>query len=125
MVNSLPTMYFTSMPSPIATARALRFLLTYIKKYRLTIGTGIALLMVVDTIQLIIPRIIKKILDTLGEQGFSRDTVLKNALIIVALAAAMVVLRFFWRLCIFLPSRKIETNMRDDLFNHLTGLSFS
>jgi ATP-binding cassette subfamily B protein len=118
-------MYFTSMPSPIATARALRFLLTYIKKYRLTIGTGIALLMVVDTIQLIIPRIIKKILDTLGEQGFSRDTVLKNALIIVALAAAMVVLRFFWRLCIFLPSRKIETNMRDDLFNHLTGLSFS
>jgi ATP-binding cassette subfamily B multidrug efflux pump len=37
----------------------------------------------------------------------------------------MVVIRFFWRLCIFLPSRKIELRMREDMFSHLTGLSFS
>jgi ATP-binding cassette subfamily B protein len=111
--------------SAISTPRALKFLLYYIKKYRITIGTGIALLMVVDAFQLIIPRLIKKILDTLGEQAFSRDLVFKNALSILALAAGMVVLRFFWRVCIFLPSRKIETRMRDDLFEHITGLSFS
>ena len=101
------------------------FLLSYMKKYRLTIFCGIVLLMIVDTFQLIIPRIIKRILDVLGEQNFSHGLILKNALYIVALAAGMVVIRFFWRLCIFLPSRKIELRMREDMFSHLSGLSFS
>ena len=101
------------------------FLLSYMKKYRLTIFCGIVLLMIVDTFQLIIPRIIKRILDVLGEQNFSHGLILKNALYIVALAAGMVVIRFFWRLCIFLPSRKIELRMREDMFTHLSGLSFS
>lgn len=101
------------------------FLLSYMKKYRLTIFCGIVLLMIVDTFQLIIPRIIKRILDVLGEQNFSHGLILKNALYIVALAAGMVVIRFFWRLCIFLPSRKIELRMREDMFSHLSSLSFS
>jgi ATP-binding cassette subfamily B protein len=95
------------------------------KKYRVPIASGIVLLMVVDTFQLIIPRIIKRILDVLGDQNFSQALILRNALYIVALAAGMVILRFFWRLCIFLPSRKIELHMREDMFSHLTGLSFS
>ena len=109
----------------ISTWQAIRFLLSYVKQYRVAILTGIALLMIVDTFQLMIPRIIKKILDVLGEQSFSQGLVLKNALLIVALAAGMVIIRFFWRLCIFLPSRKIELRMREDMFAHLTGLSFS
>ena len=109
----------------ISTWQAVRFLLSYVKQYRVAILTGIALLMIVDTFQLMIPRIIKKILDVLGEQSFSQGLVLKNALLIVALAAGMVIIRFFWRLCIFLRSRKIELRMREDMFAHLTGLSFS
>ena len=109
----------------ISTWQAIRFLLSYVKRYRVAILTGIALLMIVDTFQLMIPRIIKKILDVLGEQNFSQELILKNALLIVALAAGMVIIRFFWRLCIFLPSRKIELRMREDMFAHLTGLSFS
>ncbi|HEX7511256.1 MAG TPA: ABC transporter transmembrane domain-containing protein, partial [Chitinivibrionales bacterium] len=111
--------------SKISTSQAISFLLKYLKTHRVSIAVGIVLLMVVDTFQLIIPRIIKKILDTIGEKGFSQTTVFRFALIIVGLAAAMVVIRFFYRICIFLPSRKIETRMRDDLFSHLTGLSFS
>jgi ABC-type multidrug transport system, ATPase and permease components len=111
--------------SKISTWKAIGFLLSYMKKYRLAIACGIVLLMIVDTFQLIIPRIIKRILDVLGEQNFSQQLILKNALYIVALAAGMVVVRFLWRLCIFLPSRKIELRMREDMFAHLAGLSFS
>jgi ABC-type multidrug transport system fused ATPase/permease subunit len=66
--------------SKISTWEAIRFLLSYVKKYRAAIITGIALLMIVDTFQLMIPRIIKKILDVLGEQNFSQGLILKNAL---------------------------------------------
>ena len=109
----------------ISTARAIKFLLSYIKKYRLIISVGIALLMIVDMFQLVIPRIIKNVLDALGGQTFSHELILKNALYILMLAAGMVILRFFWRICIFMPSRKIETGMRNDLFRHLTNLPFS
>jgi ATP-binding cassette subfamily B protein len=95
------------------------------KKYRFSIAFGIMLLMIVDTFQLIIPRIIKTVIDALGEQTFSLGPVVKSATLIVGLAAGMTVIRFFYRLLVFLPSRKIETGIRDDLFAHLAGLSFS
>jgi ATP-binding cassette subfamily B multidrug efflux pump len=109
----------------ISTKRAIGFLLSYMKQYRAPIGIGIVLLMVVDTFQLIIPRIVKKIIDSLGDQAFSGELIMKNALFIAALAVAIAVIRFFYRLLIFLPSRKIETSIRDNLFAHLTNLSFS
>jgi ATP-binding cassette, subfamily B, multidrug efflux pump len=109
----------------ISTGSALRFLLSYMKKFRVSIAAGIVLLMIVDTFQLVIPRIVKRIIDTLGEQHFSQELVMRYALAIAGLAAAMTLIRFFYRLLLFLPSRKIETAIRDDLFAHLTGLSFS
>jgi len=109
----------------ISTGSALRFLLSYMKKFRVSIAAGIVLLMIVDTFQLVIPRIVKRIIDTLGEQHFSQELVMRYALAIAGLAAAMTLIRFFYRLLIFLPSRKIETAIRDDLFTHLTRLSFS
>jgi ATP-binding cassette, subfamily B, multidrug efflux pump len=109
----------------IPTGKAVRFLFSYMKKYRFSIALGIALLMVVDVFQLVIPRIIRTIIDALGEQTFSWDLVLKNVIAIAALALGMTVIRFCYRLLIFFPSRKIETGIRDDLFAHLTGLSFS
>lgn len=120
-----PIIFLCMSKSGISTWKAVGFLLSYMKKYRLIITCGIVLLMIVDTFQLIIPQIIKRILDVVGEQEFSQALIVKNALYIVALALGMVVIRFLWRLCIFLPSRKIELRMREDLFVHLTRLSFS
>jgi ATP-binding cassette, subfamily B, multidrug efflux pump len=98
---------------------------SYMKRYLASIITGILLLMTVDTMQLIIPRIVKTVLDTLGEQTFSSTIILKSALTIVIIAVAMTVMRFCYRLCLFLPSRKIEMKMRNDLFEHLTRLPTS
>ena len=109
----------------IPTSRAIRFLFSYMKRYRFSIAIGIALLIVVDIIQLVIPRIIKTIIDALGNQIFSRDVVLKNVVMIAGLALGMTIIRFCYRMLIFFPSRKIETGIRNDLFAHISGLSFS
>jgi ATP-binding cassette, subfamily B, multidrug efflux pump len=109
----------------IPTGRAIRFLISYMRRYRFSIAIGIALLIVVDIVQLIIPRIIKTIIDALGNQSFSWDVILKNVVMIASLALFMTIVRFCYRMLIFFPSRKIETGIRDDLFAHITGLSFS
>jgi ATP-binding cassette, subfamily B, multidrug efflux pump len=109
----------------IPTGRAIRFLVSYMKRYRVSIAVGIALLIVVDIVQLIIPRIIKTIIDALGNQVFSWEVILKNVMMIAGLALGMTIIRFCYRMLIFFPSRKIETGIRDDLFAHITGLSFS
>jgi ATP-binding cassette subfamily B multidrug efflux pump len=114
-----------SKTTSISSKKAALFLLSYVKKYAWSVAAGMALLVVVDLFQLVIPRIVQKTVDILGEGKFSRETIASNSLAILALALGMVVIRFFWRLCIIRPSRQIETRMREDMFGHLTGLSFS
>jgi len=109
----------------ISTKRALFFLFSYLKKHAILVICGMLLLVAVDLCQLVIPKIIQKTLDLLSESQFTQSIILANALKILGLAAAMVLLRFFWRLCIVGPSRKIETQIRQDIFSHLMSLSFS
>jgi ATP-binding cassette subfamily B protein len=109
----------------VSTKSAIAFLFSYVNKHAAAIVTGMLLLVAVDMCQLLIPRLVQRTMDVLGEEHFAQSVILANALKIVGLAVAMVVLRFFWRMCIVGPSRKIETQMRKDMFAHLTTLSFS
>ncbi len=111
--------------SAVSTGKAGSFLFSYVKKHTLSIAGGMALLVAVDLFQLMIPRIVQKTVDLLGEEHFAREAIFTNAATIAGLAFGMVILRFFWRLCIMGSARKIETEMREDMFVHLSGLSFS
>jgi ATP-binding cassette, subfamily B, multidrug efflux pump len=111
--------------SPVPTKKAALFLLSYVKRHALSMAAGMILLAAVDLIQLVIPQIVRATVDLLGREQFSRETIILNAAKIAGLALAMVAIRFVWRLCIMGPSRKIETRMREDMFAHLTGLSFA
>ena len=104
-------------------SQATKFLLSYLRKHTTSITLGMLVLIAVDTIQLIIPKIIQQTLDTLSNTSFSTSIILKKSLIIIALAASTIVLRFLWRLFIIRPSRKIETQLREDMFEHLEQLS--
>ena len=104
---------------------AIKFLLKYLRHHKLSLFLGLLALMVVDSFQLIIPKIIQHTLDTVAGTSFSGTVILKNSLIIIALAALMVILRFFWRFFIVRPSRKIEQQMRNDMFETLLKLSAS
>jgi ATP-binding cassette, subfamily B, multidrug efflux pump len=109
--------------SPVSTKRAIRFLLSHLKRHSLSLLLGFFVLVAVDSLQLVIPRIIQSILDRLGAQDYSTSFTVKYSLLIAALALAMVVFRFLWRLLIVKPSRKIEERMRLDMFSHLEQLS--
>ncbi|UCB45082.1 MAG: ABC transporter ATP-binding protein [Spirochaetota bacterium] len=105
--------------------KALRFILSYVKRHLTEVISGIILLMAVDLIQLFIPRIVQHTIDLLGEANFSYTIITQNMIYIILLAFGMVIIRFFWRVLIVGTSRKIEKEVRHDMFAHLQTLSFS
>lgn len=109
----------------ISTKKAFKFLLSYVKRHYIYYILGIIVLVFVDLAQLVIPRVIQKVIDLLSLQNFDQNLILKNSLFILLLALGMAFLRFFWRLFIIGSARKIEMEVRDDMFVHLQKLSFS
>jgi len=105
--------------------KAFAFILSFVKRHVPAVAAGVLLLMAVDLIQIIIPRIVQRTIDALGNAVFSQDLVLKNTLFILSLAFGMVILRFFWRIFIMGTARKIEKEVREDMFSHLQRLGFS
>jgi len=100
-------------------------MLSYVQRQIPRVVSGIVILMAVDLMQLIIPRVVQRTIDHLGASVFQQDFILRNTLFILALAFGMVILRFFWRIFIMGTSRRIERDVREDMFSHLQGLGFS
>jgi ATP-binding cassette subfamily B multidrug efflux pump len=103
--------------------RNLKTLVKHFSRYRRAVAVGIVCLLTVDGMQLIIPRIIKTAVDDLTAGGIGRSDLVRYAGAIVALAAGIAVLRFFWRFLIIGTSRHIEEDLRNRLFGHLQTLS--
>jgi ATP-binding cassette subfamily B multidrug efflux pump len=103
----------------------LKHLLKHFAKYKWAVVAGVVCLLFVDGMQLVIPRIIKRAVDDLTYLGAGSANLLSYGLRIVALAAGIAVLRFFWRFFIIGTSRHIEEDIRNDLYSHLQRLSAS
>ncbi len=104
---------------------SIQFILKYFKKHRYAIAAGIVVLVGVDILQFIIPKIIQRVLDTLSSEVATDGFITQSVLIIFAAALLMFSLRFLWRIFILMPSRSIERDIRNDMFNHLLTLSVS
>ena len=104
---------------------AFKFLLSYIFRYKISLFFGILFLIIVDLLQLIIPKFIQIILDSLNNEQLVKSIIIKNSSIIISCAIVMAILRFFWRFLIVKASRKVEREIRKDMFIHLQKLSFS
>jgi len=110
-------------------AREQKSIMSFIKPYfvenRAKILAGLLSLIIVDVLQLIIPRIIKWTVDDLT--AFEIDTwqLLSYALYLVGLALLIGFFRYIWRRCLLGSSRRIEEGLRNTLFNHLQNLSAS
>ena len=101
----------------------------YISKYYLRYAVffllGIAALVVVDYVQLFIPEELAKVI-SIFENGFTGDateTVMSAVFKVLIVAAIMLVGRTVWRLSIFYASRKIEANLRHEMFQKAERLS--
>jgi len=97
----------------------------YFVENRAKILVGLLSLIIVDVLQLIIPRIIKWTVDDLTAFEIDARRLLSYALYIVAIALFIGIFRYIWRRCLLGTSRRVEEGLRNTLFNHLQTLSAS
>lgn len=98
---------------------------TYFIENRIALILGLSSLLLVDALQLYIPRIIKNSIDILTMGMANSQLLLKYALIIVGIAITMAIFRYIWRYLVFGHSRKVEEALRNRIYQHLQTLSLS
>ncbi len=92
-----------------------------LKRHAPAYVAGILCLVAVDAAQILIPQFVKRVVDALSSGG-GREVALWSGIAIVGVAAVVGAGRFLWRYFIFGASRRIETAMRDDLFEKIMRL---
>ena len=98
-------------------------LFPYIYKYKISYLLGLLTLLMVDYVNLFIPQITGEITD--GLAGNTLDLKGVFLLIVSLLGCALIITvgRVLWRFFIFGTSRKIERELRNDMFSKLEELS--
>jgi ATP-binding cassette subfamily B multidrug efflux pump len=90
---------------------------------RRRILAGLAALLIVDVLQLFIPRVIKYAVDDLTSGTVPHFRLLVYGLEVLLLALGIGGLRYVWRYFLLGAARRIEKTLRDRLFIHLQALS--
>ncbi len=97
-------------------------------RYFISFLVGIVVLIGIDYLQLLIPPYIRQIIDILDPKSTSPidPKFIEQIVLSVAIISLIVMFgRFLWRYTIFGTSRKIESDLRDEMFIHSTKLSQS
>ncbi|MEJ2220447.1 MAG: ABC transporter ATP-binding protein [Desulfobacterales bacterium] len=97
----------------------------YFKENRRKIAIGLLSLIIVDMLQLFIPRIIKWTVDGLTALQIDQRQLLIYASYMAAIAVLISAFRYVWRRCLLGTSRRVEEGLRNRLFAHIQTLSAS
>jgi len=89
-------------------------------RYRLL--AGFVALISVDFLQLSIPLLVKRAIDSLAVQEATMALLIILAATILAIAMTVVVLRFIWRMLIIGFSRYLERALRNRIFSHILAM---
>ncbi len=108
--------------------KRLRPLFPYLKKYRRTLITGALSVLLMNWIWVLFPKVIEAAVNDMqlaiaGKPMHHR--LYTYALLLVAIATAKGIFQFTTRWLVIGVSREIEFDLRNDLFRHLEGLSYS
>ena len=95
----------------------------YLAANRHRIFFGLLCLIVVDLLQLFIPRVIKRAVDDLTLLQVGPGDLLEYSLAILTLGLCIGIFRFFWRRCLLGTARITEEALRNRLFAHIQTLS--
>src|SRR5712691_5720701 len=102
----------------------LRSLKPYFWRYRWGFVFGALSVLLTNAIWILFPQIIKHAVDDLNS-GFTRHKLVVYSLLLVSVALAKGIFQFLTRWKLIGISREIEFDLRNDLFRHLEGLSYS
>ena len=105
--------------------RPFRPLAPYFARNAPVLIAGLASLLLVDLLQLLIPRVIKRVVDLLTTGAATARLLIVYALIILAMACLIACFRYAWRHFIFGHSRLVEQRLRNRIYGHLQTLSYS
>lgn len=104
--------------------KSLRPLLPYLKKYRRSYAAGAICVFCNNGIWILFPLVIRRAVDDL-HLGVTRHKLFTYALLLLGVAAVKGIFQFLTRWILIGISREIEFDLRNDLFQHLEGLSYS
>ncbi len=102
--------------------RDLLALIPYLRKYRTLLLTGTFMVLLTNIAAVISPWILRHAVDQLYLE-ISRDILLYYSLLIIGISFVEGVFRYWMRRILIGVSRKIEYDLRNDLFSHLQSLS--
>ncbi len=102
--------------------RSIRLLKPYFRRHLLRLAGGFLALILVDLLQLFIPRVVKYAVDSLQKGVATPRDLSKYGLYIVLIAIAIAGFRFIWRQLILGFSRIVEIDLRNRMFSHLLTL---
>jgi len=92
---------------------------------RWRITAGLIALLIVDVLQLFIPRVVKYAIDDLTSGNVSHSRLFVYGLEVLLLALGIGSLRYVWRYFLLGAARRIERALRNRFFAHLQTLSLS
>ena len=102
--------------------RSIGLLKPYFRGHLLRLAGGFLALVLVDLLQLFIPRIVKYAVDALQKGVATPRGLLQYGLYIFLIAIAIAGFRFIWRQLILGFSRIVEIDLRNRMFSHLLAL---
>ncbi len=99
----------------------LRYLYPYLKRYRWQYGSGALFVILTNMFRIINPRIIQHAVDYL-KQEIAYHRLIHYAALIIGVALLEGIFLFLMRRTLIVASRRIEFDMRNDIFSHLEKL---
>ncbi len=97
----------------------------YYKKYWLYFLIGVIFLIIVDYAQIEIPVYLRNIIDGLVQGTIEEEGIVSNIGWITVMAGIIVAGRFLWRVSLLQAARRINFDMRNQLFRHHEALDIS
>ncbi|HEX4424240.1 MAG TPA: ABC transporter ATP-binding protein [Terriglobales bacterium] len=104
--------------------KSLRPLFPYLRKYQRSFWVGSVCLFFTNAVWIIFPQVIGRAIDDL-KNGTYRHSLATYGLTLLAIALAKGIFQYLTRSILIGVSREIEFDLRNDLFQHLEGLSSS
>lgn len=100
----------------------MKLIIDYCKKNARKIAAGVFCMIVVDLLQLVVPQIVSRAVDTLADAHFDRHVLVMQCAGIVGAGLLMALLRSGWRILLMGSARDLERGIRDELYTHMLSL---
>jgi ATP-binding cassette subfamily B protein len=112
------------MSRPSVSLKEYKSLIPYVSRFRVQYIFGVVCLIIVDAAQIAIPQFIRKMIDLISGGNFQWQKIITLSLYMTGVMAVVAAGRFLWRYFISGSSRRIEAQLRENIYGHLQKLSW-